>query len=180
MPDAKALKDELEALQIALKTEEDGYHYYKESSEKTNNAVAKKFLATIANEECAHIFLIKDFYRSLLENREGKEITIPVMPEDYKTRIKTIFQEARKELQGANAADTGVLEVYRKSMDLESNAANFYKEHAAKTKFDQVRKLYEWLFRFESDHYRMFSETLSYLEKPDLWFLEQEKSIFEG
>jgi len=30
-----ALSEELEALQLALKTEEDGYRYFKESSERT-------------------------------------------------------------------------------------------------------------------------------------------------
>ncbi len=180
MPDKKAFNEELEALQTALKTEEDGYRYYMEASERTSHPLAKKFFASVANEECNHIFLIKGFYQSLKESREGQEITIPVAPPDYKARLKTIFEEARRDLKGTISPDTGVLDVYRNSMNLETKAANFYKGRLEVTKFPQVKKLYEWLFHFESDHYRMFAETLSYLEKPDQWHLEQERAIFEG
>ena len=180
MPDNKALQEELEALQVALKTEEDGFHYYQEAADRSQHPLVKKFFAAVANDECAHIFLIKDFYKALKADPKTGEIKLPDASADYKQRLKTIFQEARKEIKDKVTLDTGILDVYRHSMDLETKAANFYKERAAKSPYPPVKKLWDWLFLFESDHYRMFSETLSYLEKPDLWHLEMERSIFEG
>jgi len=178
--DSKALQEELEALQTALKTEEDGYAYYMEASNRTSHPLAKKFFASVAGEEMVHIALIKEFHKSLREEREGSNVVLPQIPPDYKQRLKTIFEEARRDLSGKITPDTGVLDVYRTSMELETKAANFYQERARSSAYEPVRKLYDWLFHFESDHYRMFSETLSYLEKPEQWFMEQEKSIFEG
>jgi len=180
VPEDKALHQELEALQLALKTEEDGYHYYTEAAQRSQHPLVKKFFSAVANDECGHIFIIKDFYQALKASPKTGEVKLPEAPADYKKRLKTIFEDARREIQGTITLDTGILDVYRHSMDLETKAANFYKERAAKTKYSQAKKLYDWLFLFESDHYRMFSETLSYLEKPDLWHLEFEKAFFEG
>jgi rubrerythrin len=180
MPDEKSLMEELEALQYALKTEEDGYKYFREASARTQDALAKKFFATLANDEFVHINLIRDFHKTLSASASGENIALPKLPEGYKARLKTVFQEAAKEMKKNITPDTGVLDVYRKSMDLETKAANFYKERAAVTKYEQVKKLYDWLFHFESEHYRMLSETLSFLEKSDLWYLDFEKAIFEG
>lgn len=179
MPEEKALNEELEALQLALKTEEDGYQYYTDASQRSQHPLVKKFFAAVANDERGHVVLIKDFYKALKASPTG-DVKLPDAPADYKKRLKTIFENARKEIKGTITPDTGILDVYRHSMDLETKAANFYKERAQKTKHQQVKKLWDWLFLFESDHYRMFSETLSYLEKPDLWHLEFEKAFFEG
>ncbi len=180
MPDEKARKEELEALEFALKTEEDGYAYYRDSSARTQDSLAKKFFATLANDEFLHINLIKDFHKAMAAGSADQPVALPNFPKDFKSRVKTIFEEARKEIKDKVTTDTGVLDVYRTAMDLETKSANFYKERLAATKFDQVRKFYDWLFRFESDHYRMLSETLSFLEKSDLWYLDNERAIFEG
>lgn len=180
MPDENARKAELEALEYALKTEEDGYKYYRESSTRTQDPLAKKFFASIANDEFLHINIIKEFHKTLADTQKDQAITLPNFPEDYKARLKTIFEEASKEIKKAVSPDTGVLDVYRNAMDLETKASNFYKERAAVTKYPQAKTLYDWLFRFESEHYRMLSETLSYLEKSDLWYMDQERAIFEG
>ncbi|MFH1862732.1 MAG: ferritin family protein [bacterium] len=174
------LKEELEALQIALKTEQDGYQYFKESSERTNHPVAKKFFASLASDEMIHIELIKEFHRSLQSDPDSAAVSLPNIPGDLHIRLKTIFEEAQAEIDQNIPPDTGILDVYRHSMDLEVKAAEFYKQRRDATTFKRARKIYDWLFHFESYHYRMLSETLSYLENPNQWFLDLEKSIFEG
>ena len=51
MPENKALQEELEALQVALKTEEDGYHYYQEAADRSQHPLVKKFFAAVANDD---------------------------------------------------------------------------------------------------------------------------------
>ncbi|MBU1652828.1 ferritin family protein, partial [bacterium] len=169
-----------EALQYALKTERDGYQYFKDASDKAQHAVTKKFFAQLAEDEVEHIRLINEFHDALKDSAGTAELRIPKDPENYKKRLKTIFDEARKDFDENVKQDTGILEVYRHSMDLETQAANFYKERRDVTKFEQVKKFYDWLFHFESGHYAMLSETLSYLENPEQWYLDFERSIFEG
>ena len=180
MADNQALNEELEALQFALKTEKDGYQYFLEASDRTNNPITKKFFASLADDEIIHIRLIDEFHDALKASSGGASLNIPDTPENYKLRLKTIFEVAKKEIKEAVKPDTGILEVYRHSMDLETKAAEFYKQRREATKFEQVKKFYDWLFHFESDHYAMLSETLSYLENPEQWYQDFERSIFEG
>lgn len=180
MPDENARIEELQALEHALKTEEDGYKYYREASTRTQDPLARKFFATLANDEFLHITLIKEFHRNLTTNPMDQRITLPNFPEDYKSRLKTVFEEARQEIHEKVKPDTGVLDVYRDSMALETQAANFYQGRLAASQSESAKQLWDWLFRFESEHYRMLSETLSFLEKSDLWYMDQEKAIFEG
>jgi rubrerythrin len=181
LTDKETLRKELEALQIALKTEQDGFDYYTESSNRTRHPVAKKFFQRIAEEEKVHIRLIKAFYDEL-KRTEGRsaDVPIPPPPKDYHERMKTIFQEALKDIEKHVPPETGILDVYRKSMELESKAAEFYKVRRDSTPWETVKRFYDWLFHFENDHYRMFSESLAYLENPEQWYQDYEKSIFEG
>ncbi|MCX6640681.1 MAG: ferritin family protein [bacterium] len=180
MAENTALKEELEALAVALKTEEDGYQYYKDSSERTQHPVAKKFFATLAQDENEHIALIKEFYEFLKKDPTGGSVKLPDAPGDLKKRLHTIFGDAHKKIAKNVPPDTSILQVYKHAMDLETKAANFYKERLAITIFPAARKFYDWLFHFESYHYRMLSETLGYLENPEQWYLDYEKAIFEG
>ncbi len=180
MTDNQALSDELEALQFALKTENEGYEYYKEASNRTDHPVTKKFFARLAEDEIEHIRLINEFHDSLSESGGSTEINVPETPEKFKVRLKTIFEDAKKNFKDNVKPDTGILEVYRHSMELETKAAEFYKERREVTKFESVKEFYDWLFHFESDHYAMLSETLSYLENPEQWYQNYENSIFEG
>lgn len=180
MSDQTALAQELEALQLALKTEQDGYAYFRESSERTEHPVAKKFFASLAEDEKVHIQLIKEFHDSLQQSPEGADIQLPEAPGDHRMRLKTIFEEAQKDLKENITPDTGILDVYKNAMDLETKAANFYKERRDVTAFDRAKEMYDWLFHFESHHYQMLSETLSYLESPEQWYQDYEKSMFEG
>lgn len=174
------LREELDALQYALKTEEDGYKYYRQSSDRTEHPVAKKFFANIAEDEIEHIRLIKEFYQSLEKSPETAKITLPAAPGEPLKKLKTIFEQAQKDIKKNIPVDTGILDVYKHAMKLETEAAEFYKKRRDLTKFEQAKKFFDWLFHFESYHYQLLSETLSYLENPEQWYQNYEKSIFEG
>jgi rubrerythrin len=178
--DSKALTEELEALAWALKTEEDGFRYFKESSERTDHPVAKSFFASLAHDEEVHIALIRQFYADLKKNPDGSTVKLPEPPGDLKKHLRTVFADAHKKIGKNVKPDTGILDVYKHSMELETKAANFYKERLQETVFPAARKFYDWLFHFESYHYRMLSETLSYLDNPEQWYMDFEKTIFEG
>ncbi|TKJ37950.1 hypothetical protein CEE37_13380 [candidate division LCP-89 bacterium B3_LCP] len=178
--DNKALAEELEALQFALKTEQDGYAYYSDASSRTNHAVAKRFFASLADDEKEHISLIKEFHASMQESPEGSEVQLPDLPGDPRKSLVTIFEEAKKEIDHNVPADTGILGVYRHAMDLEDKAAKYYEQRRDASPFERARKFFDWLFHFENYHYQMISDSLSYLENPEQWYQDYERSIFEG
>jgi rubrerythrin len=180
LAETQALQDELEALQYALKTEKDGYQYFKEASERADFPLARKFFGQLAEDEIEHIRLINEFHDAMKAASGDVDIAIPAMPDNHKARLRTIFEAAKDEIDRNVKPDTGILDVYTHAMDLETKAADFYKERREATPFPKVREFYDWLFHFESAHYAMLSETLSYLKNPEQWYQDFERSIFEG
>ncbi|MCK4893922.1 MAG: hypothetical protein KAT07_08140, partial [Calditrichia bacterium] len=62
------LKKSLEALNLALRTEEEGYKLYKAGAEQSENEFVKKILQQLFKDELMHMDLIKRFYAILNES----------------------------------------------------------------------------------------------------------------
>ncbi len=171
---------EIESLKLALKTEEDGRKMYLKSVEKVTNPLAKSTLAKLAEEELHHIEAIKEFYDKLSSQTGGDPEVDYDKVVNYELRRKTIFEAARNRMEATVEEDPDSINAYHAAMKFEEDGANMYKELEANTDNAKAKALYAFLFEQESEHYRLLSETLLYLENPAMWFDEQEKWSFEG
>ena len=171
---------ELESLKLALKTEEDGRRMYLKSAAKVTNPLAKSTLSKLAEEELYHIEAIKKFYNSLAKKTGADPEAAFEKAVNYELRMKTIFEAARSRMEAAVEEDPNAIDAYHAALEFEEEGAKMYKELGEKTDNSKARVLYAFLFEQESEHYRMLSETMLYLENPAQWFGEQEKWHFEG
>jgi rubrerythrin len=172
--------EELEALKLALKTEQDGRTMYLNATSRISNPLAKSTLSTLADEELVHIQLIEDFYNDLKSGGPGVLSAQLKKAVNYDLRRKTIFEAARGRMEKTIEADPDVFEAYKAAIKFEEDGAKMYNELAGKTGNDTARQMYVFLNEQENDHYRILAETLHYLENPNEWFIEQEKPHFEG
>jgi rubrerythrin len=174
------IDEELEALKLALKTEQDGRTMYLNAASRISNPLAKSTLSTLADEELVHIKLIEDFYNNLKSGGSGVLSAQLKKAVNYDLRRKTIFEAARGRMEKAIEADPDVFEAYKVAIKFEEDGAKMYEELAGKTGNNTARQMYVFLNGQENDHYRILAETLHYLENPNEWFIEQEKPHFEG
>ena len=172
--------EELKALKLAIKTEQDGRQMYLDASSKVSNPLAKSTLSTLADEELVHIQVIEDFYNDLKAGGEGKLSNQLDAAMSYDLRKKTIFEAARGRMDKTVESDPDVFEAYRAAMKFEEDGANMYEDLAKKTNHLVAQKMYAFLNVQENEHYRILAETLNYLENPNQWFIEQEKPHFEA
>jgi len=172
--------EELEALKLAIKTEQDGRKMYLDASSRVFNVLAMSTFATLAQEELIHIQVITDFYESLKAGKEGSVSSKIQEAQSYDLRRKTIFEAARGRMEKTVLSDPDVFNAFRAAMKFEEDGANMYQELAAKTDHAIAKKMYDFLNIQENEHYRILAETLNYLENPNQWFNEQEKPHFEG
>jgi len=172
--------EELEALKLALKTEEDGRTMYLDATAKIRNPLAKTTMSTLAEEELRHIKLIEEFYRDLKAGGAGVLSEQLRKAANYDLRRQTIFEAARGRMQATVEADPDVFLAYKVAIKFEEDGARMYKDLAEKTGNETARKMYVFLNEQENEHYRILAETLNYLENPREWFLEQEKPHFEA
>lgn len=171
---------EFESLKLAIKTEEDGRAMYLAAAGKVANPLAKATMAQLAKEETIHVEVIKKFYNSI---KAGEKAVIDDVMEaamNYDLRKKTIFEAAKDRMEAAVKADPNAVDAYKAALKFEEDGANMYKDLAGKTTDPLAKKLYDFMFGQESEHYRLLDESLNYLENPDQWFIGEEKPHFEG
>ncbi|MCS7203140.1 MAG: ferritin family protein [Thermodesulfovibrio sp.] len=161
----------MKSVQIALKMETEAVKFYTEASEKVKHPVGKRMFLSIAEDEKNHIKMIEELLKGLdLTLREANPI---------KT-VKTIFEELRDKLMERVKAEEDELEAFRIAMDMEREGVEFYKKILDEVNTEKERKLFERLIYEEEQHYKIFSETYSFLSDTGNWFMWKEFSIVEG
>jgi len=178
MSEENYLKDELEALKQAIKTELEIRKFYLDNAEKMKNGVAKKTFIFLADEELRHIDAIHAFNKSI---HEGSEPKIEAGPEDEAiNRSKEFFSTSVKATTEKAIGSENDLKTYEIGLQIEQNGYNFYKKASEKAEHPNVKKLFEFLMKEENAHYALLSNAITYLKSPDDFFQDQEGWFFEG
>lgn len=161
----------MKSIEIALKMETDAVKFYTEASERVKHPVGKKMFLTIAEDEKNHIRMIEELLKGLeLTIREANPIKA----------VKTIFEELKDSLMQRVEAQKDELEAFRIAMEMEKEGIEFYKRILNEVNTEKERKLFERLIYEEEQHYRIFSESYSFLSDTGNWFMWKEFSIVEG
>lgn len=170
------VKEHLEALSLALKTEEDGYQFFSEMANKASNEFARKLFQTLAMDEMKHIALIKKFYEALVRQGKWEEIR----KEDLKefssvNEIRTVFKEAvEKAKKGEFPAAGSDIEAYEHALKFEDDGATMYEELYQKSTDQAARVFYAFLRDMEQGHYDTFKRAIDYLKNPADYFILEE------
>ena len=170
------LKKSLEALNLALRTEEEGYKLYKAGAEQSENEFVKKILQQLFKDELMHMDLIKRFYAIL--NESGGWSQLSEEEKKYKglgEEINTIFSEALEGMKsGKEEVSDKDLEVYQKAIEFEKKGVEMYTKMYSENQDEQAKKFYAFLRDMEQDHADVLDNTYQYLKNPDSWYLQQE------
>jgi rubrerythrin len=171
---------ELESLKLAIKTEEDGRSMYLKAADKVSNPLAKSVMTQLAKEELLHIEVIKKFYESIKQGSKAEIDDFYKKAMTYDLRRKTVFEAAKSRMEKTVEADPDSQHAYKAALKFEEDGANMYKKLAGESNDPVAKKLFDFMFIQESDHFRFLQEGLNYLENPQQWFIEMEKPNFEG
>lgn len=172
------LKDELEALKLAIENELKVRKFYLEHAENMKNELAKKTFLFLADEELRHIDEIKAFNKAI---HEGNEPDIDAGTEDEAiNRSKEFFSTTAKAIAEKAAANEADIKAYEMGLEIEQKGYDFYKETAEKAEHSNIKKFFEFLTKEENAHYALLSNAINYLKNPDDFFQDQESWFFEG
>jgi rubrerythrin len=169
-------RKDLEALEIALQTEEEGYQLYQTASKHTQQEFTKSVFTQLAKDELLHKDLIKRFYSRLKETDSWGDLSEE--DKDYKKskqNMKTIFSGALRD------AKTGKLEftnsdinAYQKAVEFEKNGVKLYDRLSKETADQFAKKFYAFLREMEQEHYELLDNTLTYIQRPSNYYLLEE------
>jgi len=94
--------------------------------------------------------------------------------------IKTSLQAVQDQMRTSTACSLDEMEVFKIAMDMEKECVDFYRKAAAEAKDEREKALFEKLALEEEEHFRVFSNTHSYLDDTGNWFMWEDHSIVEG
>jgi rubrerythrin len=161
------------ALNTALKMEKDGMAFYKKASNQTKNPLGKEMFLSFVEDEKGHYTMIESIANGLSIDKE-------LMKKDPAERVKTIFEEARKDMDTRLGSDPTDVEALKFALNMEKEGYKFYKESAASAQDPKEKELFERLAHDESQHQEILENALSYLEETGDWFLWEEGGPIEG
>ena len=176
-----APKADLQALQIALKMETDGYNFFKDAATRTKNPLTKEAFDYFAKWELEHVEFIKKMYKKL--NDSGEWLSVDQMNQkvgDAAVAIKTIFKEKHEQIDQHVKISTSDLEAYVLARDIEDKATVFYKEKAETAQDASAKKFFTFMIDVEREHYNILNNSYRFLEDPALYNLEEEGWMFDG
>ena len=170
-------KKSFEALQAAIKFEEDGRSFFLEANKKTEERFGKALFLSLADAELDHIQRIKTIYDSLSKIGEWPDTPSLFTPQ---RPTKNIFEEAMAKIDRNVKPATGELEAVKLGIEYEERGLKFYGDLSESASHWLEKKFYTQLGNEERGHMLMLKDAESYYADPVHWFSAKERSHWDG
>jgi rubrerythrin len=170
-------KKTFEALQAAIKFEEDGRAFFLTAHGKTEEKFGKSIFLSLADAELDHIERIKTIYESLSKIGEWPDSPPLFSP---KLPVKNIFEEAMAEIDQNVKPTTGELEAVKLGIQYEEKGLKLYADLSDAANQWLEKKFYTQLGNEERGHMLILKDVESYYADPVHWFSSKERSHWDG
>ena len=145
--------------EFAKKMELDGIGFYKEEAARTILPGFKAILKLLIDEEQKHYF-----YLDVLA--QGNEPD--AMPPFPAAKIENVFQQIRKNKEGFDFTE-GENKAYEKVLAIEKQSEKFYRDQAAQTTDEKLKKQILLIAEEEKKHVMLFTDLVEYISRPNQW-----------
>jgi rubrerythrin len=172
-------KKDLKILEAAIKMEEDGRNFYLKSSRTCKNAVAKRLLASLADEELKHIDRIKEIHEGLKEDKDWADFS-GAISKTAKAKLTLVFKPLSSAGKKRLKADPSSIEALKISMEKERDSYVYYDRQSKDTSVRLAKVFYDRLKEEEERHYELLEEAYSLLSDPASWFVAKEGRVMEA
>ncbi len=172
-------KKDLKILQAAIKMEEDGRKFYLKSSKAAKNAVAKKLLVSLADQELTHIERIKVISHGLKGEKDWSDFE-KTISRDAKKKLVLVFKPLSAAEKKKLKADPSNLEAITIAMEKETKSYDYYDKQSKATDTRIAKLFYDRLKKEEEHHFELLEEAYSMLSDSASWFVKQEGRVMEG
>jgi len=141
-------------LEEAIRFEVEGRDFFLKAADQTKNYFAKLIFQTIAEDELDHIQRVKKIHEHLLHS-EKKEPTLPV---PKMSSLRTIFRQAKEQMDSKAILNADEMEAIRLAVQLEIKGHEFYKRLAEEATRPFEKTFYQQLAQEESTHFSTLHE----------------------
>lgn len=161
----------MNAIEIAMKMEQEAIDFYTKCAEKTNNPFGKEMFLSIAEDEKYHIACANKVTHGQ-EFRPSEKTPLQ--------DLKIIFEKNKQEMLQRVSSTSDDLHALEIAMKMEAETIKFYQQAASNANDPLERKFFECIIKDEQEHYLILENTRSFLSDTGNWFMWNEYSIVEG
>lgn len=161
-------KEELNIISQAILNEVEGYEFYKMAANSAGTGESKEAFLELANEELKHVEFLKALFERI-KNDNADDIklaleTSPPSPNIYN------WNKVDKEFTSL------AMSVFSIGIQMEKDSILFYEDAKSRTKYDEAKKLFDLLIKWEKVHLEQFEE--QYTMHKENWWADQSYAPF--
>lgn len=156
----------MEAIEFAIKMEQDGRRFYTAAAGRVSDAAAQRMLRSLAADEARHEAILQGIRAGKPEMVTGTNFA----------DIRTVFEELRQEKRPIQA-ETTLDEALAEGIEAERRSIELYREMAGNAANETERNLLHRLQLEEEKHENLLNVTREYLAEPHL-VLETSEFLF--
>ena len=162
--------NEMEALNLALKREQDGQKFYSEAAAKSTNAKGKEVFTWLAREEEGHINLLEKQIAHVRESGKWLDEEKWASSGHISQPIERTEIPSKIDAMGDLDASAPELKVLKAAIEAEKNDVSFYEDAAKATSDPSGKAMLMRLAEVEKGHEALLEEEYEWLSKSKALF----------
>lgn len=163
-----------EALENAIKFEQEGYDYYKKIAGELEHPLAKRLFESLATQELEHIKRIERLYEAI-EKNEGLDDINNIRLPGIEKEIKKVFEQLDDDKKKFPLDHK---EGYKLAMEMENKGYGLYKKYAEEATDPRIEAFFKGLMEEEIEHYDALVNVYRYLTDTVNWYSEVESKVW--
>jgi rubrerythrin len=166
----------IQALQYAIRMENDGKAFYLKSCGESSNELGRKLMESLAKQEDYHRIKFEEIYETIRKSRSWPKVDFKI---DGGRTLRTIFARETEGGQACVPGDETEIAIVQRAMKMEAESFDFYharseQSHGAEHEF------FEDIAAEEREHQLVLTDYWEYLKNPAGWFVKTEKPGLDG
>lgn len=161
-------KEELDIISQAILNEIEGYEFYKMAANQAETEESKEAFLELAMEELKHVDYLKALFDKI-KNNKSDDIRLAL---EAKLPSPDIYKWEDIPSQYTSLA----MSVFSIGIQMEEASIKFYQEAKEKTKYDEAKKVFEILIKWEKQHLDQFLK--QYHRHKENWWADQSFAPF--
>ena len=154
----------MNSVEFAIKMELDGEKYYREQAENNQDNSLNAVFLLLAEDENGHAKLLKN---------ELEKISYDLADNETLADTNNVFRD-KGDFKNKFEKIPDQLDVYRMALQMEKDSIELYQKFFSESTDEQTKKLFGYLVKQEENHFKIFDNLITLVERPDEWVEDAE------
>lgn len=169
--------DRMASIELAMTNEKTEMEFYQHEAARSKNPLARAMFEILARDEQEHMTRITKLHAKLVSAGSWPET---VQIEVAGTNIRDVLDGMVADTGSAEDHDDDDTRAIERAIAFETNGEKFYAELARSCANPMEQKLFAFLSGIEREHRLSLTDTLHYLQDPESWLEQHERSGLDG